>query len=188
MFVIFKGPYKSTPSITNRRLAIYDKSLLSSRIRCILEKPTGMAGTRPDSLDLYHVFQSSYNKIAKTEVNDGSETGPYLTASHQLYPTVPRTGSFDGGRHGYGKEKGDGDWFAPGAGESALYSDPAMYYSVGGGAHLHEDWGSFPAYPTDPPPPLTYEEAPFRTHNTNHLEDAINMINNHTDHSQVRRF
>jgi len=131
-----------------------------------------MAGRKQDSVDLYHVFQSSYNKIAKTELGEEAVSYP---GAHQLYQSDPRFFPF----RAHGKEeKGEAEWY----GGDGLYPDPGLYYP----SHQlqQEDWsGGYPAYPSQPPP-LTYaDEGAGAT--TNQLEDAINMISNHVDPTQT---
>lgn len=147
---------------------------------------SGRSGVEGDPLELYQVFQSSYNKITKNEFG-ASET---FNTSQELYPPDSRLLPFDARHQGKcEKINEDREWY----GDSSTYPDPSSYYpssgeqdwSVGGGYSSH--------YSTDQPNPLHYPEAgggyaspqySRQTAQPHHLDDAINILRNHVDFSQ----
>ena len=72
-----------------------------------------------DSIDLYQVFQSSYNKITKNEYSSSGE-GEAYPPPHELYPPDSRFFPFDTrlqGKCEKGEERGD-EWGEKGEEES----------------------------------------------------------------------
>ena len=147
----------------------------------------GRSGQDGDPMDLYQVFQSSYNKITK---NEYSCSEPYNAPSHDLYQPESRFFPFDARSQGKCEKPGDErQWY----GESPVYPDPSVYYPV----PPEQDWGYSHYSGAEPSPHLPYPEpgagyGPAATPYlrpapapAQHLDDAINILRNHVDFNQV---
>ena len=150
-----------------------------------------------DSIDLYQVFQSSYNKITKNEYSSSGE-GEAYPPPHELYPPDSRFFPFDTrlqGKCEKGEERGAGGWYA----DSPAYTpDSAIYYPNPSG---EQEWGGGypPHYPPELSPALHYQaEAGFGSSagggaasyarppaQIHQLDDAINILKGHVDLTQV---
>jgi len=112
---------------------------------------TRMAGRDGDPMELYQVFQSSYNKITKTDyaaaaVDTAAASGAAAFNSADMYAADSRFFPFDT-RPGAGggaikcdkTEMSDPrQWYAdPSSG--GMYSDPALYYAA---AAQDQEWGA----------------------------------------------
>ena len=149
----------------------------------------GRNGPEGDPMELYQVFQSSYNKITKNEF-PSSETYP---SSHEAYQPDSRFFPFEARHQGKCEKPDERQWY----GESPLYTDPSGYYPA---AHPEQDWGGYPHYqPTESSHTLPYPEggggfspavgsvpyprpAPAQAQQ---LDDALNILRNHVDRNQV---
>ena len=115
-----------------------------------------MAGRDGDPMELYQVFQSSYNKIAKTDYVSSAESSTAFTspdmyaADSRFFPfpfdTRPAATAADGGASK--SDKSDmvdpRQWYTDPS--AAMYSDPALSYYHTGPPDL--EWGSGVAAPT----------------------------------------
>ena len=145
---------------------------------------TGRGGPEGDPMDLYQVFQSSYNKITKHEYSESYPSAHEQYQDSRYFPLEARAQCKSE------KVVDERQWY----GETSQYPDPSVYYP----APLEQDWAvEYPQYPTEPPAlqsysipgagfspaPSTYPR-PSGQHNQ--LDDAIHILRNHVDFSQVK--
>ena len=144
----------------------------------------GRTGPEGDPMDLYQVFQSSYNKITKHEYTEPYASAHEHYSDSRYFPLEARPQCKSE------KVVDERQWY----GDSTHYPDPSAYYS----APVEQDWGvEYPQYPAEPPalqsysapgagfspaPPSSY---PRPTGQHSQLDDAIHILRNHVDFSQV---
>lgn len=150
----------------------------------------GRTGPEGDPMELYQVFQSSYNKITKNEFPT-TETYP---SAHEAYQPDSRFFPFDTRQQGKSEKSDERQWYS----EPPNFADPNPYYAA---THAEQDW-SAAGYPPHYQPaehPLPFVESAAggfspaalgqphypRPAQAQQLDDAINILRNHVDRNQV---
>ena len=148
-------------------------------------------------MDLYQVFQSSYNKITKAEVvrptTEGYGAADTYQPDSRLFPfdtnTMTKQEKTETGEsRQWPGFAGSGDMIASHAGAGA-YPDQSLYYQDSG------DWGysGYPAYHPYPgysSPPSSYPPRPGPLspvnggHQTQNLDEALHLLRGHVDFPQ----
>lgn len=151
-------------------------------------------------MDLYQVFQSSYNKITKAEVvrptTEGYGAADTYQPDSRFFPfdtnTMTKQEKTEAPGPGESRQwpgfAGGGDMIASHAGAGA-YPDQSLYYQDSG------DWGysGYPAYHPYPgysSPPSSYPPRPGPLspvnggHQTQNLDEALHLLRGHVDFPQ----
>ena len=137
-------------------------------------------------MDLYQVFQTSYNKIAKTEFPRGDvyQTGDVYQPDSRFFPFDTTSASTTK------SEKQDTTdlrhWTSYGDIPSHGYPDPSLYYQD----QPSQDWGYSGYTSAFPASSSQYHHSPQSSYSTHgptrpHMEEAINILRSQVDFSQV---
>ena len=143
-------------------------------------------GPEGDPMDLYQVFQTSYNKIAKTEFPRGDvyQTGDVYQPDSRFFPFDTTSASTTK------SEKQDTTdlrhWTSYGDIPSHGYPDPSLYYQD----QPSQDWGYSGYTSAFPASSSQYHHSPQSSYSTHgptrpHMEEAINILRSQVDFSQV---
>ena len=143
-------------------------------------------GPEGDPMDLYQVFQTSYNKIAKTDFPRGDvyQTGDVYQPDSRFFPFDTTSAS------GTKSEKLDTTdmrhWAPYGDISSHGYPDQPLYYQD------QSDWGySNTSYPASFPSSSQYQHSPQSSYSTPTssrppIDQAINILRGQVDFSQAQ--